>query len=117
MAQQRHDFEFKIDEQAVKIQEHETAILHKDSEILSLKTLLAKKEDVEAQLEEALQRERDNQAARDNLQKELEQSTDYILDLEERVYKANKTSLELLKQLKDAEEEIETLKQYIVDLK
>lgn len=33
------------------------------------------------------------------------------------MYKANKTSLELLKQLKDAEVEIETLKQYIIDLK
>lgn len=40
-----------------------------------------------------------------------------MLELEEKVYKANKTSLELLKQLKDAEVEIETLKQYIIDLK
>jgi hypothetical protein len=47
----------------------------------------------------------------------LEHATDYILELEEKVYKANKTSLELLKQLKDAEVEIETLKQYIIDLK
>ena len=51
------------------------------------------------------------------LQAELENATDYILELEEKVYKANKTSLELLKQLKDAEVEIETLKQYIIDLK
>lgn len=51
------------------------------------------------------------------MQKELEQSTDYILELEEKVYKANKTSIELLKQLKDAEDEIETLKSYIIDLK
>lgn len=47
----------------------------------------------------------------------MENATDYILELEEKVYKANKTSLELLKQLKDAEVEIETLKQYIIDLK
>jgi hypothetical protein len=40
-----------------------------------------------------------------------------VLELEEKVYKANKTSLELLKQLKDAECEIETLKQYVIDLK
>jgi hypothetical protein len=38
-------------------------------------------------------------------------------DLEDKVYKANKTSLELLKQLKDSEMEIETLKNYIIDLK
>ena len=54
---------------------------------------------------------------KDTVQKELENATDYILELEEKVYKANKTSLELLKQLKDAEVEIETLKQYIVNLK
>lgn len=47
----------------------------------------------------------------------MENATDYILELEEKVYKANKTSLELLKQLKEAESELETLKQYIVDLK
>ena len=47
----------------------------------------------------------------------MHQSSDYILTIEEKVYKANKTSLELLKQLKDAEVEIETLKQYIIDLK
>ena len=33
------------------------------------------------------------------------------------MYKSNKISLELLKQLKDAEKEIGTLQQYIVDLK
>jgi hypothetical protein len=37
--------------------------------------------------------------------------------LEEKVYKANKTSLELLRQLKDAELEIEALKAYIIELK
>lgn len=38
-------------------------------------------------------------------------------DLENKVYQANKTSLELLKQLKDSETEIETLKNYIIELK
>ena len=44
-------------------------------------------------------------------------AADYIVDLEDKTYKANKTSLELLKNLKDSETEIETLKAYIVDLK
>ena len=39
------------------------------------------------------------------------------MEMEEKVYKFNKISLELLKQLKDAEVEIATLQQYIVDLK
>ncbi len=51
------------------------------------------------------------------MQKELETASDYIYSLEEKVYKANKASLELLKQLKEAETEIETLKSYIILLK
>ena len=49
--------------------------------------------------------------------KELETASEYILALEDKVYKANKTSLELLRQLKEAETEIETLKSYIIELK
>ena len=51
---------------------------------------------------------------RDKLQAELETASDYILELEEKVYKANKTSLDLLRQLKDAEVEIESLKEYVI---
>ena len=43
--------------------------------------------------------------------------TEYMATLEDKVYKSNKTSLDLLKQLRDAEIEVETLKQYIIDLK
>ena len=46
---------------------------------MSLEEILSKKTDVERQLEECLRREQDNQAARDNLQKELEDASDYIL--------------------------------------
>jgi hypothetical protein len=48
----------------------------------------------------------------------------YIIELEEKYYKAQRTSLELLKQLKASEHscdemqsEIETLRNYIIDLK
>jgi oligoribonuclease NrnB/cAMP/cGMP phosphodiesterase (DHH superfamily) len=51
------------------------------------------------------------------LQLELEKATEYIIMMEEKVYKSNKISLELLKQLKDAEIEISSLQQYIIDLK
>ena len=37
--------------------------------------------------------------------------------LEDKVYRSNKVSLDLLSQLKDAEIEIESLKQYVMDLK
>ena len=48
---------------------------------------------------------------------ELEKATQLTLFMEEKVYKSNKISLEVLKQLKDAEVEIASLQQYIVDLK
>ena len=54
---------------------------------------------------------------KNKLQTELDQATDYIITMEEKVYKSNKISLELLKQLKEAEVEIGSLQQYIVDLK
>ena len=58
------------------------------------------------------------------MQAELENASAYIIELEEKFYKSQQTSLELLKQLKQVEfeneellHEIETLKQYIIDLK
>jgi len=44
-------------------------------------------------------------------------ASDYIVALENKCYQANKTSLELLQSLRDTEAEVETLKQYIIDLK
>lgn len=51
------------------------------------------------------------------LQEELRQANQYIRSLDDKIYKANNTSLELLRQLKEAETEIETLKHYIIELK
>jgi hypothetical protein len=114
---ERCAFRIEIDSLKITISQLEATVLQKTSIIISLEETLFKKKDVEAQLAEALVRENENRAAREALRKELEHSTDYVFDLEEKVYRANKTSLELLKQLKDAEVEIETLKQYIIDLK
>lgn len=89
---------------------HETTILGHENTIHQKRDV----EDHHAASKEQIREHVDKNA---NLQSELDNATDYILELEEKVYKANKTSLELLKQLKDAEVEIETLKQYIIDLK
>ena len=51
------------------------------------------------------------------LQDELRQANQYVRQLDDKIYKANNTSLELLRQLKEAETEIETLKHYIIELK
>ena len=55
--------------------------------------------------------------SKENLQKELLTASDYIIALEDKCYQANKTSLELLNTLRDTELEVETLKNYIIDLK
>ena len=51
------------------------------------------------------------------MQKECESMNSFVIEMEQKVYQSNKVSLELLKQLKDAENEIDSLKQYILDLK
>lgn len=43
--------------------------------------------------------------------------TDYNIQMEEKIYKSNKVSLELLKQLKNAESEIEAQGAFITQLK
>lgn len=51
------------------------------------------------------------------MQKELETAGDYLLESEEKTCKANNTALELLTKLKEADQEIESLKDYIIFLK
>ncbi len=52
-----------------------------------------------------------------DIDKELTNAEQYIYECEEKVEKATRRSLELLRQLKEAETEIETLKHYIIELK
>ena len=44
-------------------------------------------------------------------------ATRYMAQLEDKIYKSNKTALDLLTSLRDREVEVETLKSYIIDLK
>jgi hypothetical protein len=50
-------------------------------------------------------------------QKELMSASQYILTLEGKCHEANLISLDILKNLRDRELEIDTLKQYVIDLK
>ena len=52
-----------------------------------------------------------------NLQEEILKQSDYVVSVQEKCYQSNKQSLDILENLKDAEDEIEVLKSYIVDLK
>ena len=47
----------------------------------------------------------------------MQVATDYILQVEARCFEANKTSLELLERVRVLEIEVETLKQYILNMK
>ncbi len=78
---------------------------------------LRRREDVERQLVAANEVISKLNESKARCQKDLETASDYLLEQEQKTYNANKTSLELLKQLKDAEVEIETLKNYIIELK
>ena len=55
--------------------------------------------------------------AKQELQESLEGASDYIASLEAQFYESQTTQLEMLKQMKENEAEIETLRQYIIDLK
>lgn len=94
-----------------------TTMVSHESTILSHEQTIKHQQDVHKQYRTGQDHINDLIPAKEKLQTENIQASDYILLLEQKVYKANKTSLELLKQLKDAEVEIETLKQYIIDLK
>ena len=47
---------------------------------------------------------------KDDLQKEILKQSDYIVSVQEKCYQSNKQSLDILENLKDAEDEIEVLK-------
>jgi SMC interacting uncharacterized protein involved in chromosome segregation len=64
-----------------------------------------------------IQQNQEEYEQKTTLKSDLETAAKYIEELEAKIYKSNGTALELLKNLRDCEEEIDTLKQYIVDLK
>lgn len=51
-----------------------------------------------------------------NLQKQLDDASEYIMELEQKVFDSNKNSLELLQQIKSQEIEIQALKEFVGDL-
>ena len=42
----------------------------------------------------------------ESLRSEFEEATDFIIELEEKLYKANKTAVQLMKQFRESETEI-----------
>ena len=108
--EERSKSDVAVDQLQKELHNAKADINKKQSQILGLEESLVTLKDVKEQLSETTKRLEENQQSRGSLQKDHENATDYILELEEKVYKANKTSLDLLKQLKDAEMEIDSLK-------
>lgn len=78
---------------------------------------LSVKQDLERKIEMSEQLIGKLTEAKEKLQKELETASDYLLEQEEKTHKANQTALELLRQLKEAENEIDGLKQLVLEMK
>ena len=73
--------------------------------------------DIEEQLRVSREHEQQMFEKKEELQKGLVEAGSYIQELERKYLEVSTTQIELLKSLKAAEFEIETLKQYIIDLK
>jgi chromosome segregation ATPase len=124
MEKQRKSFEARILELEEINRSQATTIRTQESKIIELEAILVRKRDVEDQLRMSREHEAQLVEQKERMQLELENASSYIIELEEKFYKSQQTSLELLKQLKQVEfeneeliHEIETLKQYIIDLK
>lgn len=94
-----------------------STILQLRNYILRIEQELEVRKDVERELADSRQHVLDLEAQKDKLKKDLTIASDYLIEQDQKVYNANKTSVELLQHLKDAELEIETLKDYIIELK
>jgi len=81
-----------------------------ESTIISKDEIITKKQDVEQELFAAREHEAQMDAAKQELQNQLTAAGAYIVELEDKLAKQHQTSLDLLKALKDAEYQIETLK-------
>ncbi|CAI2371324.1 unnamed protein product [Moneuplotes crassus] len=110
LKREKADRETTIDRQS-------TALLQLQNEIQRITHELKIRIDVESQLSESRNLVEELEAQKAELKKQLTIASDYLIEQDDKVHKANKTSLELLDHLKDAELEIETLKDYIVELK
>lgn len=87
------------------------------SQLCQMNQIVAVKDDLSEQLNQLNNYVEDLQQTKKIMQMELETAGDYLLESEEKTSKANLTALELLNKLKEADEEIESLKQYIQFLK
>ncbi len=90
--------------------------LELNSRMNALEQLLCAKEDQDAKIDQLQQAYHKLNQNKDKYKNDLEICTNYLLEVEEKCQEAQKTSLELLQQLKEREEEIERLHDMITQL-
>ena len=108
----------QLREQLEKAEEHrkkqERTIAEQNSHINQQQVHISSLDDENSKLKEQI---KEKLSDKDALQKEVLAASDYIVEVQEKCYESNKQALDLLQNLKDSEEEVETLKNYIIDLK
>lgn len=121
---EKSEVEVTLNKREQKITELEKRILEINSTIHMFKQQIDstqsechRLQDIEVQYSRSTVVQREYTEDRAHLRKELEKASDFMVDLEEKVHKANSTSLTLLTKVKEAEREVDVLKDYIYELK
>ena len=117
MEKQRINYENQLYQTQVSLRQCQQKIVTLESTVIELNIVLEKKTDVEKQRDEWKAHHDSMEASKRELQIQLEGASTYITQLEEKYYESQTTQLEMLKQMKEYESEIETLRAYIIDLK
>ena len=113
----RREKQEKIDTLEINLRKCQDTIVNLESTVLSLNTVIAKKEDVEKERDLWINRHNDMEQQKQDITVQLQGASEYIFQLENKCYEVNQEQLEMLKQLKGHESEIDNLRQYIIDLK
>lgn len=87
-----------------------------NSKVLALEQILAAREDMQQRVEQVSAAYHKLQQVKDKYKADLEVCTNYLLEVEEKCQEAQKTSLELLQQLKERDEQVENLREVIRQL-
>ena len=106
-----------IDNLELNLRKCQQTIVTLESDVLERNTIIAKKEDVENERDLWIKRHNDIEQQKADLTIQLQGASEYILQLEHKCFEVNQEQLEMLKQLKCHEAEIDNLRQYIIDLK
>ena len=100
-----------------EIKKEKLIVRQQHSQITRIEQELEIRKDIERELADSRQHVNELEGQKSELRKHLTIASNYLIEQDEKVSQANKTSLELLQHLREAEMEIETLKDYIVELK